>query len=129
MNLLKQDLNRYRNFETGKFEWYEPSFINVIIYRWGRSIRSIKFKPLRVLINIIYTPVFMFFSLLMGIHIPRGAKIGPGLKIHHFNGIIINPLVIMGSNCTLRQGETFFREKTIPFLVLHFWQILILLYQ
>ena len=106
MSLLKQDLRRYRNLETGKFEWNEPSLINIIIYRWGRSIRTTKFKPLRIFINIIYTPIFMFFSLFIGIYLPRGAKIGGGLKIYHFGSIILNPLSIIGSNCTLRQGVT-----------------------
>jgi len=44
--------------------------------------------------------------LLTGIDIPRTAKIGEGLMIHHFTGIILHPSVIIGKNCTLRQGVT-----------------------
>jgi serine O-acetyltransferase len=51
--------------------------------------------------------------LFTGIYIPRGAKIGGGLKIYHFSGIIINPLSIIGSGCTLRQGVTIGNKNEI----------------
>jgi serine O-acetyltransferase len=105
MGALKKDLKRYVS-PSGKFEWYELSFLYIIIYRFGVYIRKIKFKPLRIILNFVYSPIFIFFSFFMGIYIPRGVKLGGGLKIYHFGGIILNPLSIIGENCTLRQGVT-----------------------
>jgi serine O-acetyltransferase len=47
-----------------------------------------------------------FVTLLTGIHLPRGAKIGGGLRIWHFGCIVLNPDTIIGKNCTLRHGVT-----------------------
>lgn len=103
---IKEDIKRYKNPTTGNFEWHEISFIVILIYRIGRFIRSINFYPIRLILNMIYIPFFVFWSLFTGIYIPRGAKIGSGFKIYHFSGIIINPLAIIGKNCTMRQGVT-----------------------
>jgi serine O-acetyltransferase len=43
-------------------------------------------------------------TVIVGIHLPRSAKIGAGLRIHHFGGIMINPHAIVGCNCTLRHN-------------------------
>jgi serine O-acetyltransferase len=37
---------------------------------------------------------------------PKMVEIGPGLRIHHFGGIIIHKDARIGSNCTLRHGVT-----------------------
>ena len=37
---------------------------------------------------------------------PKTARIGPGLRIWHFGGIFVHSDVVIGSNCTLRQGVT-----------------------
>jgi len=34
------------------------------------------------------------------------ARIGPGLRIYHFGNIFIHSQVVIGRNCTLRQGVT-----------------------
>ena len=43
---------------------------------------------------------------MTGIQLPRGCKIGAGLRIFHFGCIVLNPDVIIGENCTLRHGVT-----------------------
>lgn len=110
---IKEDIKRYCNPLNGKFEWHEISFFVVLFYRIGIGIRKIKFSPLRFLLNLFYIPIYIFLTLLTGIYIPRGAKIGPGLKIYHFSGIFINPLTVIGSNCTIRQGVTIGNKNVI----------------
>ena len=105
MSIINSDLKRYRT-ANGKFEWYEPSVPVIIFFRIGSYIRSIKFKPVRIFLSIFHLPVYSFLSLLTGIIIPRGCKIGKGLRIYHFGCIVLNPETIMGENCTLRQGVT-----------------------
>ena len=53
-----------------------------------------------------YWLVFRIVETLTGISIPLEARIGPGLRIHHFGNIFIHPDAIIGRNCTLRQGVT-----------------------
>jgi serine O-acetyltransferase len=45
-------------------------------------------------------------SLFTGIQIGRGADIGPGLRIWHFGGVIINTHAKIGSRCTIRHNVT-----------------------
>ncbi len=42
----------------------------------------------------------------MGIEIPDTTKIGAGLRIHHGIGIVINPNVEIGENCTIKHAVT-----------------------
>jgi serine O-acetyltransferase len=45
-------------------------------------------------------------SILYGIDISRDARIGAGLYIGHFGGIIVNAAVRIGDNCNLSHGVT-----------------------
>lgn len=41
-----------------------------------------------------------------GISIPYTTRIGPGLYIGHFGGIVVNPDAVLGRNCNLSHGVT-----------------------
>ncbi|RLL55877.1 serine acetyltransferase [Mariprofundus sp. EBB-1] len=104
MGDFKADLTRYKK---GSFiDISEPSIWVVFLYRLGKSIRAITFSPLRFVCNLIFLPVFFLSTVFIGITIPRGCEIGPGLRIYHFGGIVLNPLVTIGRNCTMRHGVT-----------------------
>lgn len=109
MNYLKEDFKRYRS--NGKVSWSEPSMWVIVWYRFGRWGMRLNTSVLRKLIRIIHLPVFAILTLLIGVHLPRGAKIGPGFRIYHFGGIILNPSVVIGRNCTLRHGVTIGNRK------------------
>jgi len=47
-----------------------------------------------------------FIEITCGISIPAQCRIGKGLRIHHFGGIILHPSVELGENCTLYHGVT-----------------------
>ena len=102
-DILKQDLRRYRT-ENG-FAWYEPSILAIVCYRFGQFSKRCPWG-VRHLLTICHVPVSFFVTLMTGIHLPRGAKIGPGLRIFHFGCIILNPLTVIGKNCTLRHEVT-----------------------
>jgi serine O-acetyltransferase len=109
MKNLRSDLKRYKK---GRFlDLSEPSIWIIILFRMGRSIRGIRFAPLRIFINIFFLPVYYFSSVFIGITIPRGCRIGPGLRIYHFGGIVFNPDTVIGSHCTLRHGVTIGNRK------------------
>jgi serine O-acetyltransferase len=46
------------------------------------------------------------YSIRFGIQISRDARIGSGLYIGHFGGIVVNAGVVIGDNCNLSQGVT-----------------------
>ena len=101
---IKADLKRYHNH--GRFEWFEPSIGVIILFRTGHCLQQIRFAPIRWIFTIVHLPVYMIFSFLSGIHIARGASIGPGLRIFHYGCIVINSGVSIGKNCTIRHGVT-----------------------
>lgn len=106
--ILIEDLKRYKNPLFNRFEWNEPSFIIVILYRIVRGTRLLPkwLLPVKFILNIIFVPIYAFFSIFLGISIPRGAQIGPGLRIYHFGTIVINPIAIIGKNFSVHQGVT-----------------------
>lgn len=46
-----------------------------------------------------------------GVDIPARTKIGPGFKIEHLYGIVLNPDVVIGKNCNIYNGTTIGKEK------------------
>ena len=108
MSYLKEDLKRYYNTLFHRFEWNEPSYIVVILYRMARGIRKMPkwLYPLKLILTIIIVPIYAFFSIFLGISIPRGANIGPGLRIYHYGTIVINPKAIIGKNFSIHHGCT-----------------------
>jgi serine O-acetyltransferase len=68
------------------------------LFRWCHE-RGIPTQPLRFLAE-------RAVEILTGISLPAAARIGKGLRIHHFGGIILHPDTEVGERCTLYQGVT-----------------------
>lgn len=97
----REDQKRY-----GRMAWLvQPSYWAVMIYRFGRWTKTTG-HPLGRPAHAIYFVAYSIIRLVTGIEIPRGATFGPGLLIHHYGGIVINPRAVVGAYCTLRQGVT-----------------------
>jgi serine O-acetyltransferase len=84
----------------------EQSIWAVWVYRLGRRIDTRRDGAIKKICTGFYWLLFRFFETLVGISLPKSAAIGPGLRIWHFGGIFIHPAVVIGANCTLRQGVT-----------------------
>ncbi|MCF2487386.1 serine acetyltransferase [Dyadobacter sp. CY347] len=74
-------------------------FFRIANYPTRNIILRILLMPFRAFYKI-------FFEWIVGIEIPAAVKIGSGLKVYHFPGIVIHRDVIIGKNCTLRQATT-----------------------
>lgn len=76
-------------------------FQAILVYRFFNWLqrRGIPGQPLRFFCE-------RFIEITTGISIPAGCRIGKGLRIHHFGGIIFHPTVKLGDNCTLYHGVT-----------------------
>lgn len=96
------DLRRYPPRPFRK----EQSIWAVWVYRWGRRLERNGKAVLPGLLEKAYWLAFRWAETMTGISLPKSAEIGPGLRIHHFGNIFINPGVVIGCNCTLRQGVT-----------------------
>ena len=76
-------------------------FQAILFYRFFNWLHrtGIPSQPLRFICE-------RFIEITTGISIPACCKIGKGLRIHHFGGIILHPATVIGDNCTLYHGVT-----------------------
>jgi len=102
--LVNSDLDAYR--ENGKIAWTEPSIFLVIMFRLMSCLKKIKISFIRLSLTILFMPIYIFLSILLGINIPRSTIVGKGLRIHHFGCIIINSYCVIGNYCIIRHGVT-----------------------
>ncbi|HEY6205536.1 MAG TPA: serine O-acetyltransferase [Chthoniobacterales bacterium] len=68
------------------------------VFRWFHE-RNIPTQPVRFVFE-------RFIEITTGISIPVEARIGKGLRIHHFGGIVIHPAAALGEECTIYHGVT-----------------------
>jgi serine O-acetyltransferase len=101
---LRDDLARYR--QGGGLKWHEPSLWAICDYRFRRWGDSVRWPFLRKLLKILAMVPYSVLRLLTGIDLPRGARIGPGLRIWHFGGVVVHADTVIGRNCTIRHEVT-----------------------
>ncbi len=106
--LIASDLYRYKGVISQRafwrHFWFEPGFrysfaLRLATYaltaRWARY----GFRQLTALMLYRYTVRY-------GISISSRSKVGAGLYIGHFGGIVVNHGAVIGDNCNLQQGVT-----------------------
>ena len=105
---IRADFERYHNVTRSGcryFVWHDlPSFLAILVYRYGHWVSLKNSRTIRLFLYIFYFFPCVTVRLLTGIQIPKFCRIGPGLRIHHYGTLILNGGVIIGSNCTLRTG-------------------------
>jgi len=84
----------------------EQSAWSLWVYRFGRRVDQQGNGATKWLKTRIYWLLFRLTETAFGISLPKSVKAGPGLRIWHFGNIFIHPEVVIGANCTLRQGVT-----------------------
>lgn len=88
-----------------RFVWRDfPSFATIVVYRYGHWCATRKTKLVRLVFTLLYFPFAWLTWISTGIQIPKGTKIGPELRIHHWGTLIINGGTVIGRHCTLRPG-------------------------
>lgn len=102
------DLYRY----TGSYSlksflraWRSPTYRFLFFFRIVTHNK--KFSIKWVLGIIFYRRLFLKY----GLQIPTSVKIGEGLYMPHFGGIVINSGTIIGSNCNILQNVTIGNTK------------------
>lgn len=103
---VKKDLERLHPEDKRSFRVFiagllSPGFQAILVYRffhWCRK-HNIPTQPLRYFIE-------RLTEITTGISIPACCKIGGGLRIHHFGGVIFHSTAELGSNCTIYHEVT-----------------------
>jgi serine O-acetyltransferase len=103
----RADLQRY---PPGSF-LLQPALWAIGTYRFGRWTLTAP-RLIRPVVHGMYFLLYSVVRLATGIDMPRSVVAGPGLMIHHFGGVIMNPRVEIGRNCTLRHGVTLGGRKS-----------------
>jgi serine O-acetyltransferase len=102
---LRADIARFReedqSIRTLVRGLLSQGFHALVVYRFFRWCfeRKVPTQPVRFFVE-------RLTEIMTGISIPAEAKIGKGLRIHHFGGIIFHSAVVVGENCTIYHGVT-----------------------
>lgn len=99
---FQRDLERYPPRPWLK----EQSVWAVAVYRYGRRVDRRAPGLRRKLGTKWYWLLHRLVETLTGVSLPKGAVIGPGLRVYHFGNIFVHDRAVLGANCTLRQGVT-----------------------
>jgi serine acetyltransferase len=107
---LRADLQHYSRFcYGGRPVWLmwpyilfaHPAALAVIWYRFGSAAWQMKVPVLRQLLLLAYALVMPFVRAWTGVQIQPQTRIGPGLAILHFGGVVITRECEVGPNCLL----------------------------
>jgi serine O-acetyltransferase len=108
---LREDLGRYlpagpgpHGLRTTLVAMTEYGFIATAIYRYGRLCGRIRPRWLSMPPKLLYHVLRIFSELGLGIYITSTSRIGPGLHIGHYGGIILSCTI--GRRCSIAQGVT-----------------------
>jgi serine O-acetyltransferase len=81
----------------------------VALYRFAQFGKVLRGNPrtflLGALVALVYPVLSRLNDIVTGVSISPEAKIGPGLYIAHFGGVIIGPVTV-GENCNIGHGVT-----------------------
>lgn len=98
--LILSDLTRYGRGKSWKA--FLRAYFLIPGFRvsfWFRVASHYRRNPL-------YWFILRHYHYKYGIELCRGTKVGEGLYIGHFGGIIISPGAVIGRNCNISQGVT-----------------------
>jgi len=106
--LVKLDLKRYTNQNNikGFFKAFRsPTFRFLFFFRYATNSKKY---------SLIWFVTFYFYRkyfLKYGLQIPTSVKVGSGLLLPHFGGIVINSGATIGVNCNILQNVTLGNTK------------------
>ena len=115
LQLLKQDLLRYNDLrcKPGTIAYWKhiirqgythPGMLAVIVYRYGGWVRTFRIPVAKQILDAHYQYLYNCIRFKLQIEIPRDTIIGPGLRVDHYGGILMNSQAIIGRNFTASQG-------------------------
>ena len=94
------------DWEANFHDWTLPGFRALAVYRFGRRVQQLKWRPLRVALRRVHGAMFRYVRNHYGIEIPVTAVVGRRVIFGHQAGIVIHANAAIGDDCILRQNVT-----------------------
>jgi serine O-acetyltransferase len=99
--------------DRARYEWSswftERALWAVAVYRLGQAVDRALAPlpvPLRFVLRLPYQLLAGVVQAATGVELLPVTRVGPGLRIHHGDNIVINADAVIGADCVLRQGVT-----------------------
>jgi len=86
--------------------WGAQGFWALAVHRFGAWRYGIRSAWLRRPLSVLYHVAFKMVQVAAGIELPCEARVGRGVVIDHFGGIVVSGYAVIGDGCRLRQGVT-----------------------
>ncbi|HEU4457563.1 MAG TPA: serine acetyltransferase [Methylibium sp.] len=96
--LIREDLANHGG------RWGAQGFWALAVHRFGTWRYRIRSPLLRKPLSALYKLLFKLVQIAAGIELPCEAKVGRGVVIDHFGGIIVSGYAVIGDGVRLRQG-------------------------
>lgn len=114
---LSADLYRYRGRSNKRA--FLSAYLRDPGFRFTYYLRKVAFyssrkKSPRIFAYAFYRVLYHHYRFRYGLNISPTTRIGPGLYIGHFGGVVISPYAVLGSNINIAQGVTIGAESRGP---------------
>lgn len=86
-----------------------------IVLRWFRACQSwgARRGPVARAVYVALASSYKLFTeWVMGVELPPTTRVGPGLRLRHAVGLVVNPHTVIGANVMLRHGVTLGNRRT-----------------
>lgn len=110
----RSDLERYRFYDQQQGTqrsvlmtiFAHQGLQTMLLYRLARHLRSARPTFLTKIGLVFYPVASRINDVISGMHIAPDARIGPGLFIAHYGGVVIGPGATIGANCNIGNDVT-----------------------
>ena len=92
-------------YETNNRSWAGPGALTIGVHR-VRQWAAAHPGPVGSVLAAVGKVGYVFARNVYGIELPATVQIGRRFKIAHQGGIVFHPKVVVGDDCTIRQGVT-----------------------
>lgn len=87
-----------------------------LVLVWFRAAQRVRRAPLPLLV--LGSPLLIAYRVvvewILGVELPWNTQIGPGIKLFHGMGLVINDQTVIGCNVVLRHCTTIGVKETLP---------------
>ena len=98
-HLVAEDLRTHRG------DWLAQGFWCLFWHRFGNWRMSVRFKPARMVLTVIYRVMFRACQWVGGIELPYTVQVGRRVRLEHSGGMVLVARSI-GNDVVLRQNTT-----------------------
>ncbi len=99
------------DYRTNGSDPFSQGFWALFWHRFGNWRMSVRPRPLRMPLSLLYRVMFKLTEIFCGIMLPYTVRVGRRVRLEHFGGMILVAEEI-GSDVTIRQNTTFGIART-----------------